>query len=67
MSRRMKELGRKGGLSTRGASKGTAKLTESQVLKIRTSAGTQREIGARYGVDHSTVGRIKRGEYWGHI
>src|SRR5208282_1625127 len=37
------------------------KLTEKQVLQIR------KEIGNKYGIDHSTVNRIKSKKIWKHL
>lgn len=44
-----------------------AKLTDTEVRAIRAALGTQREIAARYGVSHATVGMIQRGEIWAHV
>ena len=44
-----------------------SKLTEKQVLEIRDAIGYQWEIGLRYGVSQTLVGKIKRGEIWKHI
>jgi hypothetical protein len=41
-----------------------AKLNNKAVRAIRKATGAHRAIGARYGVDHSTIGRIKRGQLW---
>ena len=43
---------------------GSAKLTAAQIVAIRTEAGTQRAIAARYGVDQSAISNIKRGKNW---
>jgi DNA-binding CsgD family transcriptional regulator len=43
----------------------TAKLTEAQVIEIRSLDGlTQRQIAAQYGVSQSTVSAIRRGVKW---
>lgn len=44
-----------------------AKLTENDVLKIRTSCGTQKEIAKIFGVDQSTVSLIKTKKRWPHL
>lgn len=41
-----------------------AKLTVNDVEAIRIATGTQREIGARYGISQMHVSRIKRGLRW---
>ena len=50
-----------------GSRKHNAKLTESQALEIYNADGTLAEIGKRYGVDFSIVGKIKRKAIWKHI
>ena len=40
------------------------KLTLDQVSAIRTSLGTQRELGRRFGVSHTTIYQIKRYKRW---
>lgn len=44
-----------------------AKLTESDVLAIRTATGSQKSIGDRYGVRQTTVSHIKLGITWRHL
>ena len=46
-----------------------ARLTERDVLAIRTLAGTksQREIGERFGVTQATISRAINGQRWTHI
>lgn len=48
---------------------GTAKLTEAQVREARALRGveTQRSLGARFGVAHTTVGYAQRRVQWRHI
>lgn len=43
----------------RGFSLPHTKLSEKQVLEIRTASGLQRDIAERYGIDQSHVSRIK--------
>lgn len=40
---------------------GSQRLTDEQVQQIREATGTHREIAARFGVDRSYVGQLKRG------
>jgi HNH endonuclease len=48
-----------------------AKLTKSQVIEIRqlyaTGEWSHPTLGKKYGVTHSTIGRIVRGEKWSHV
>lgn len=54
------------GTHIQGEDQGSSKLTEGQVLEIRALKGklTQREIGERYGIAQTTVGRIHRRKAW---
>lgn len=45
----------------------TSKLNEKQVLEIRKATGTNEEIGKRFGVNGSTVSKIKNRVSWTHI
>lgn len=47
---------------TRGEQRHNARLTDEQVRAIRHDARAARTIGAEYGVSHTTVLGIKRGE-----
>lgn len=57
------------GTRPRGERQGSAKLKTSDVLAIRSMAGklSQRKIGELFGVQQTHVGRLIRGERWGHI
>lgn len=55
------------GRRLRGESHSLAKLTEGQVLAIRSTQGVQRQIAAKYGVTQQTVSDIKRGRRWGWL
>jgi hypothetical protein len=44
-----------------------AKLTEIQVLEIRAAQGRQVDIASRYGIDQTTVSRIKLRKGWRHV
>ena len=61
----------KRGRTARGERSNTAKLTEFQVRRIREEYAkggvSQRELGRRYGVDHTTIGHIVRGNKWKHV
>lgn len=46
---------------------GPGKLSRDNVIDIFSSAGTHREIGKRFGVGTSMVGRIKGGLRWASI
>ena len=58
-------------IALRGEESGASKLTAEQVLEIyaRYAGGGvyQRELGAEYGVDQTTISYIVRGEKWRHI
>ena len=46
---------------------GSAKLTVEEVIAIRELAGrglTHRELGAMFGVSHTSIGDIVRGQSW---
>lgn len=51
----------------RGVGHGMAKLSERDVLSIRLASGTNRQIADRFGIDRTTVGRIRRGVTWRHL
>ena len=57
----------KHGTSNRGEQCGTAKLTEAQVLAIRSDPRRHVEIAAEYHIQQSQISRIKNGQRWGHI
>jgi len=48
---------------------GTAKLTNKEVLEIRDAypGQTQKQLGEKYKVDHSIIGKIVRRQRWTHI
>jgi hypothetical protein len=50
-----------------GAPKGNAKLTESQVLKIRASSLPSAELAKMYGVTRHHINSIKRGHCWSSL
>ncbi len=62
-------VGRRGRL-TKGAKNGSAKLTETQVLEIRSSqfdGWTQRKIAEHFGVSRRLIGNILKRRAWAHI
>ena len=52
------------GTTTRGEKNHHAKLTESQVEAIRQDDRNQYVVASEYGVDQSTVSRIRRQRTW---
>jgi hypothetical protein len=52
------------GTLTRGEKHGCSKLTADDVLAIRASTGSQREIAREFGVTQQTVSDIKRKRRW---
>lgn len=63
----MMARGRHGGGGVRGEDHPFAKLSESDVLAIRSDPRTNRAIAAEYGIDRSTAGDIKRRKIWRHV
>jgi DNA-binding CsgD family transcriptional regulator len=51
----------------RGVDLPQAKLTEKQVLAIRSAEGPQSAIAKRYGISQSLVSNIRRRVYWKHL
>jgi len=52
----------------RGSIHGMAKITESDVLEIRSSVGiSQRRLAKQYGISQPMVGFILRRENWKHV
>ena len=51
----------------RGENHGRAKLTDEDVLAIRTDSRTQVVISADYDIGPAEVGRIKRRKTWAHV
>ena len=51
----------------RGNCNGSAKLQSTEVVAIRQSGRSQRDIAAQYGISSSAVGLIKRRERWAHL
>lgn len=55
------------GTMCQGETHGRRKLTAPQVITIRASQGTLREIGDKFGVGPMQVHRIKTRENWGSL
>jgi hypothetical protein len=51
----------------RGERIGAAKLTGDQIQAIRSDPREQCVIAKDYGVCKSTIGYVKRGQYWSHV
>lgn len=51
----------------KGERKRQAKLTNAQILQIRSAPGKQRDIAAEFGISQSRVSIIKSGKAWKHI
>lgn len=64
----MRDKERKGrGHDRSGSSNVKAKITEEIALEIYNAEGTNKEIGARFGLDHQLVYRIRTKRMWKHI
>lgn len=44
-----------------------AKLSNEEIIKIRSDSRTNRKIALQYKMDPTTIGAIKRRKIWGHI
>lgn len=53
--------------SNKGTKHPLNKLTENQVMEIRSSSGTQVSIARRYGIDQAHVSQIKLRKRWKHL
>lgn len=51
----------------RGEAVSTARLTDAQVLAIRSDTRKQRVIADDFGIDQSHVSKLRSGQRWGHI
>ena len=50
-----------------GTAQGTAKLSDLEVIKIRSMNGKQKDIAAIFGVHQSLISYIKSGKIWPHL
>lgn len=57
------------GTSTKGSKHPSAKLTEKDVLEIRSLRGikTTVELAKKFGVGHDQISRIQTGKRWGSV
>lgn len=55
------------GRQARGSKSWNAKLSEADVLAIRKTVGSAKEVAAQYGVGVSIIGDIRRRQRWGHL
>ena len=56
-----------GGNFLRGAARSNSKLTEAQVLEIRSGSESVMEMARRYGVTHVTIRSVLARKTWRHI
>jgi hypothetical protein len=55
------------GTSGKGSANTQAKLTDAQVLRVKSSTTTAKALAAELGVHVNHISRIRRGERWGHL
>jgi len=55
------------GTTAKGTTHGCAKLTEEQVVAIRSSTAPQRALAKQYGVSQAQVSDIKLRKVWKHL
>jgi len=55
------------GRSARGSRNGASRLTEEQVLAIRSATSTARELGERFGVSPRHINDIRSRRRWGWL
>lgn len=51
----------------RGESHGMSKLTEADIISIRSAVGTDAAIAAMFAVGRSTIQKIRSGSIWRHL
>lgn len=54
-------------IETKGESTTRAKITDVQVLEIRASSASSKEIQTQYGLSRSSVWAIRNRKSWGHL
>jgi hypothetical protein len=57
----------RGRRDVRGEQVGTSKLTEKDVLEIKTSEESSTVLAKRYGVDKTNIWAIRSGKSWKHL
>lgn len=57
----------RGRRDVRGEDNGMAKLTEADVIHIRTSPARPKELCEMYGIDRTNVWAIRAGKTWKHV
>lgn len=62
-----RESGRRGGQATRGAQKGTAKLTEDDVRLILSSPEPAKILAVRLNTSASYVRDLRNRRWWKHV
>jgi hypothetical protein len=56
------------GRQARGETQGCAKLTEAQVIEIRSRRSEpQRELAKIFGVSQGQIYNVRSGKHWGHV
>lgn len=55
------------GLNRTGSKHGCHKLTEKEVIQIKTSSISQKELALKYRVSQSTISAIKTGRLWKEV
>ena len=55
------------GRNNRGERHGNAKLTEADVIAIRSAVGSHSEVAAQFGVVQSAIYKIRTRRLWGHV
>jgi hypothetical protein len=50
-----------------GERHGQRKLTEQQVMEIRSSNEPQQALAVRYGMTQTAIGSVRRGKTWSHL
>lgn len=53
--------------TARGSRNARSRLTEEQVRQIRSSSERMSDLARRYGVSHTTISAIVRGNRWTHV
>ena len=57
----------KNGLTAKGERNANSKLTEEDIIKIRSMEESQRNIAAMFGVSHTLIRNIRRLKTWKHV